>query len=184
MQFGDAAHDREPEPGTAGAAAVAPPEPLEDQPRAPSHGDPGPSSSTLTVPSFSTTNSTVVCGEVWLMAFSARLRMARASISALPRTQTGPVGAGQRDLLVLATAPAAQRIRRRSNGTLHCRSARSSGIDLEGIELGNLEQLADHARHGFDIVAQRTGRPSCPAASPCASAGSSAACAIRGLRQR
>ena len=50
---------------------------------------PGPRSLTFTVPFSSTTNSMAVPRRVCLMAFSARLRMARFIISALPLTHTG-----------------------------------------------------------------------------------------------
>ena len=52
-------------------------------------GTPGPRSMTLSSPAAATEISTVLPGSVWASAFSTRLRTARPSVSALPRTGTG-----------------------------------------------------------------------------------------------
>jgi len=123
MQLDDALNDGQAETSAAGLVAVASPEALKNE-LAFVLGYARPWSKSLAVPFSSTTNSTVVPEAVWLIAFSARFRIARASVALYPdRISLAQQGG------VLALY---QRERR------HCLGR----IDDEGIQLRDVEQLA------------------------------------------
>ena len=86
---------------------------------------PGPRSSTVTVPFSSTTNSTTVSFGACLMAFSARLRIARLIISALPLTHTGAVEPSNAISLPCSSASGA--MNPATSAQAPCRSATSDG---------------------------------------------------------
>src|SRR5450755_4280923 len=97
-------------------------------------------------------NSTVVPGAVWLIAFSARFRMALLSISGLPLTQTGSVSPSNATSLPCVSASGATNSA--TSAVTDLRSAFFVRVDDERIQFGDIEQLADDMRHAVDVLAQ------------------------------